>query len=253
MEKNTFSHKRDQKEAGSEEEDSCEDLVSLLHSTPQLNTPVDLLREITIDTPITVETPVDTPNILVDSPIIPAIKDLFPLSLRIMSLGPPIKHFSGEKDQDVRSFLELLELNALHDASGVSSEVEKDEKDTFEKALKELALKSLPDNDEEDEEIEEALDAYATLEQGERDDEDYYRFTKELAPILGPYEKQLGRKFVQGIRDPVVRKVVTGNLSKSYKIDEALVQFFKIMRGRKVGKKTTGIQEAKTGNSEMEK
>ena len=70
-------------------------------------------------------------------------------------------------------------------------------------------LKAQFANREEEEDITEwtrANTEFTILEQGDRTDDEYVRYVKELFGVLGgPFGMALASKFIQGIRDPTTR------------------------------------------------
>ena len=69
------------------------------------------------------------------------------------------------------------------------------------------------------------------LEQGVRNDEEYVLHVKALSAVLGePFGMVLASKFIQGIRDPIIKKVVHCQLDDRYNLGQAIKAFRRATR-----------------------
>ena len=185
-----------------------------------------------------------------------------------------VRRFSGEDEEDVDEFLDAVHLSfmpqeilfkeAVHQEKArllfMSSlldgkarrwwrSVEKESKDTWTKVTALFKARFATKVGLLGGEINEWTRANAefnVMEQGERTDNEYAGYVQELHTILGePFGPALASKFVQGIKDPITRKIVHGQLDDKYSMSEVLKAFLRATRDDRTVQAQRQLQEKK--------
>lgn len=170
----------------------------------------------------------------------------------------PFKTFEGTKDNDIDKFLSNVEISFqpreaqyLVEATKEKARlmylatimdgkarkwwrsIDRSKRDTWEKATTLLRTK-YGDGKLISGEVTEwtrACAEFSELKQGNKTNEDYVKQVKELSGILGDrFNAALATKFVTGMKEPTIQKVVYGQLDDKFNLDQAVKAFLRATR-----------------------
>ena len=162
-----------------------------------------------------------------------------------------VERFCGNEEEDIDEFLDAVLVSfrpnethyddipeqerawLLYMASLLEGQVkkwwktvERTKKDTWAKATTLMRTRFAHKIGSENTDWVRASVEFTIMEQGSRTDDEYVRHVQELYTILEePFGQGLASKFVQGIKDPITKKVVHCQLDDQYTLEQVIKAF----------------------------